>query len=58
MITPTPEPNPAFRLVARTQNVRVGGVRMKQLPVQPKVMDMLFGLSAVLLILACAMNLL
>ena len=31
---------------------------MKQLPAQPKAVDMVFGLSAVLLILACAMNLL
>jgi hypothetical protein len=28
---------------------------MRQLPVRPQAMDMLFGLFAVLLILACAM---
>jgi hypothetical protein len=31
---------------------------MRQLPARPQAMDMMFGLFAVVLIIACAMNLL
>ncbi len=53
---PSPEPHRTFVLIAGAQRDMRRRVPMRELPVRPNSLDVLFGLFAVLLLTACAFS--